>query len=186
MTESEAFLTSIEEVVNAGRAVVSGDDSVVVATMLEALISGRSVTFYADPARAQAVMRLYWSPGRIKEIGMEPVSKEERDKIEAELGIKDMGPMFSNRIECPCGGVYGAFEFMQQGLGEHGKHWVGAVVKLTNVAVLRINPTQDAFCPECRQLLLTNHWYSMYADDGTLIYGCCKGEIPGGPILTFA
>jgi hypothetical protein len=98
--------------------------------------------------------------------------------MESELGVKDMGPWFSNRVHCPCGGVYGAFEFMQQGLREHGRDFVGAVVELKNTAVLRINPTQDAFCPQCNQILIRGHWYGMYAPDGTLIYGCCSGEIP--------
>jgi hypothetical protein len=168
-------LSSIEAAVNGGRAVVSADDSIIVAMMQEALKNGRSATFYVSPVQAQAVMRLYYTPRRVKEIGMEAVSKEERDKIESELGVKDMGPWFSNRIQCPCGGVYGAFEFMEQGLRQHGRDWVGAVVQLKDTAVLRINPAQDAFCPKCGQILILGHWYGMYAPDGTLIYGCCSG-----------
>jgi hypothetical protein len=183
MKPSESLLSSIEALVAGGKAVVSADKSIIVAMMQEALSHGRSATFYVAPAQAQAVMRLYWSPWRIKEIGMTAVSKEERMRIENELGIKDMGPFFSNRIQCPCGGVYGAFEFMQQGLREHGRDMVGAIVELKNVAVLRINPEQDVICPSCRQIIITNHWYSMYTDDGKLIYGCCSGGT-SGPILT--
>lgn len=178
MQTSESLISSIEAVVNGGKAVVSADNSIIVAMMQEALKHGRSATFYVSPAQAGAVMRWYWTPGRIKEIGMEPVSMEERARIESELGVKDMGPFFSNRIECPCGGVYGAFEFMQQGLRQHGRDWVGAVVELKNASVIRINPAQDAFCPQCNHMLIRNHWYEMVADDGTLIYGCCSGEIP--------
>jgi ribosomal protein S27AE len=174
MQKSE--LSSIEAAVNGGMAVVSADDSIIIAMMHEALKNGRSATFYVSPAQAQAVMRLYYTPRRVKEIGMEAVSKEERDRIESELGVKDMGPMFSNRIQCgQCGGIYGAFEFMEQGLRQHGRDWVGAVVALKNAAVLRINPTQDAFCSRCGDIIIISHWYGMYAPDGTLIYGCCSG-----------
>jgi len=116
MHASESLLSSISAVVNGGKAVVSADNSIVIAMMQEALANGRCATFYVSPAQAQAVMRWYWTPGRIEEIGFEAVSKEERAKIESELGVRDMGPMFSNRIQCTlCPGVYGAFEFMEQG-----------------------------------------------------------------------
>ena len=68
---------------------------------------------------------------------------------------------------------------MQQGLREHGKNWVGAVFELKNTAVLRINPSQIAFCPNCNAGLIINHYYEMLDNRGTMIYGCCSGEIPG-------
>jgi hypothetical protein len=176
--ETVALLSSIETVVNGGKAVISADNSIIIAMMQEALKHGRSATFYVSPAQGQAVWRWYWTPGRIKEIGLEAVSKEERAKIESELGIQDTGPMFSNRIECPCGGVYGMFEFMQQGLREHDRDWIKAVMQLKNTCVLRVNPALDAFCPQCNQIIVVGHWYGMGASDGTLIYGCCSGEIP--------
>jgi hypothetical protein len=37
---------------------------------------------------------------------------------------------FSNHIHCSCGGIYGMFEFVEQGLRERGRDWVGAVVEL--------------------------------------------------------
>ena len=129
MHTSKSLLGSIEATINSGKAIVSADNSIIIALMQEALGSGRSATFYVSPAQAQAVMRWYWTPGRIKEIGMEPVSLEERAKIESELGVKDMGPFFSNRIQCPmCDGVYGAFEIhsagpprSRKGLGGSGR-----------------------------------------------------------------
>ena len=178
-TEMVALLRSIEAVVNGGKAVISADNSIIIAMMQETLKHGRSATFYVSPAQGRAVMRWYWTPGRIKEIGMEAVSKEERAKIESELGFKCVGPWFSNRIQCPCGGVYGMFEFMQQGLREHDRDWIKAVLELKNTSVLRINPALDAICPQCNQVLITGHWYEMPAPDGTLIYGCCSA----GPVL---
>jgi RNase P subunit RPR2 len=177
-------LSSIEAVVNGGKSVISADNSIIVAMMQEALRSGRSATFYVSPAQAQAVMRWYWTPGRIKEIGYEPVSDEERAKIESELGIKCVGTWFSNRIQCQtCGVVYGMFEFMQQGLREHDRDWIKAVLELKDTSVLRVNPALDAICANCNRFLIMGHWYGMHFDNGTLIYGCCSGG-DVGPILT--
>jgi hypothetical protein len=181
---SESLTSSIPPLVDRGKAVVTADESSIIGMMLHALNTGRSATFYVSPEQARAVMRLYWTSPRVKALGMQRVSDEERARIESELGVKDMGPMFSNRLECACGGVYGAYEFIEQGLQEHGKDWIGAIVALENTAVLRINPTQDAVCPSCRQLMLETHLYEMYTDSGKLLYGCCRGEIPG-PILAF-
>jgi RNase P subunit RPR2 len=179
-TEMVALLKSIDGVVNAGKAIVSADHSIIIAMVQEALNHGRSATFYVSPEQGQAVMRWYWTPGRVREIGMEAVSTEERAKIVAELGFKCSGTWFSNRLQCPCGGVYGMFEFMQQGLREHDRDWIKAVLDLKHTAVLRINPGTDAFCPQCHNVFITGHWYQMQFDNGTLIYGCCKG---GGTIL---
>ena len=178
--ELVAMLSSIEAAVNGGKAVVSADNSIIVSMVQEALTRGRSATFYVSPAQAQAVMRWYWTPGRVREIGYEPVSKDERARIESELGFKCAGSWFSNRIACQrCGDVYGMFEFMQQGLREHDRDWIKAVLDLKNTSVLRINPALDAICASCREIIILGHWYGMYAEDGTLIYGCCSGEIPG-------
>ena len=173
--EFVTLLNSIESTVNGGKAVVSADNSVIVAIMQETLRQGRSATFYVSPAQAQALMRWYWTPGRVKEIGMELVSKEERARIETELGFQCAGTWFSNRVECPCGGVYGMFEFIQQGLREHDRDWIKAVLDLKDTSVIRINPALDAFCPRCNQALITGHWYSMKMPNGTLSYGCCSG-----------
>lgn len=177
MQPSEALLGSIEAVAAGGRAVVSADNSVIIAMMQETAKHGRSATFYVTPAQAGAFFRWYWTPRRVKEIGMEQVSKEEREKIERELGVKDMGPWYSNRIQCSCGGGYGAFEFVQQGLREHGRDWLGVAVEMKDASIVRINPTQTAFCPVCNAILIINHDYWMTMPNGTLSYGCCSGEI---------
>jgi hypothetical protein len=177
--EMVALLHSIEAVVNGGKAVISADNSIIVAMMQEALKHGRSATFYVSPAQADALMRWYWTDARIKEIGIEPVSQEERAKIEKELGLTCTGSMFSNRIQCPCGGVYGMFEFMQQGLREHDRDWIKAVQQLKNASVIRINPAQDAVCAACNRMLIRHHHYGMREPDKeTLIYGCCRGVLP--------
>ena len=181
MQTSGSFIKSIESVVKGGGAVVSADNSIIIAMMQEALKVGRTATFYVSPEQAKAVLRWHWTPGRRKEWGMEPISKEERDRIESELRLKAPAG-FSNYIRCQCGGTYGAYEFMEQGLRIHGRDFVEAILDLKNTGVLRINPSQDAFCPKCDQKLIVYHNYEMFAPDGTWIYACCSGEIPG-PIL---
>ena len=104
-------------------------------------------------------------------------SKEEKAKIESELGFKCEGTWFSNRIQCTCGGVYGMFEFIQQGLREHDRDWIKAVLELKNTSVIRVNPALDAFCPQCHQAFIHGHWYQMKMPNGTLSYGCCKGGV---------
>lgn len=178
MRDQEKLLKSIEQVVKSGKMIVAADRGVIIAMMREALKNGQTATFYAPPDQAQAIMRMYWSPRKIKEIGMERISEPERKRIEAELGVPAPAG-FSNYIHCDnCGSVYGEFEFMEQGIREHGKDWVKGVLELQDTAVLRINPTQEAFCRGCNLVLTPGHWYRMQADDGTLIYGCCTGEIP--------
>jgi hypothetical protein len=178
--ETVALLSSIEAAVNGGKAVISADNSIIIAMMQEALKHGRSATFYVSPAQGEALMRWYWTDGKLKEVGMEAVSSEEKAKIESELGLGGWGQMFSNRIECPCGGVYGMFEFMEQGLREHDRDWIKAVMELKNTSVLRINPALDAFCPQCHLILQKGHHYEMKMPNGTLSYGCCRG----GTVLT--
>lgn len=174
MAKEETLLKSIEKTVNEGKAVVTADNSVVIAMMQGAFENGRSATFYVAPIIAQAVMRWYWTPQQIKEIGLEPVSIEERKKIESELGAK-VGIYFSNRLECGiCGHIYGGFEFIEQGIRVHGKGWVNAIMALKNVSVIRINPAQDAICPICNQPLAGGHYYEMRGGPrNDLSYACC-------------
>jgi hypothetical protein len=58
-------------------------------------------------------------------------------------------------------------------------------MELKNTAVLRINPIQALICPECNERLMRIiEYYECVRDDGKLLYGCCRGEIPPPPILT--
>ncbi|MGX1757205.1 hypothetical protein ACWIG5_09895 [Streptomyces lydicus] len=166
-----ASLNAIDAVVGNDHAVISADDGNVVATVQEALCNGRSATFYISSIQAAAVKSWYWTPRRIKERGMEPVSREERYRIESDLGIRDIGTSYSNRIRCECGSVYGAFEFIQQGIREHGKDAVDAALDLTNAYILRVNPATDPVCASCQERILVGHEYDMAAR-----YGCCRSE----------
>ncbi|MEU9713986.1 hypothetical protein [Streptomyces sp. NPDC047976] len=161
----------IDAMVGEGKVVMSADDSAVVAVVQDALRAGRSMTFYLSRKQAEAFKAWYWSPQRIKDRGMEPVSREERKRITSKLGVKDIGPAYSNRIDCACGAQYGAFEFIEQGIGEHGRETVDAVLALENTYVLRVNPPTRTVCSVCRTVVLVSHEYDM-----TGRYGCSRSE----------
>ncbi|MFJ8162315.1 hypothetical protein ACIRBY_15480 [Streptomyces sp. NPDC096136] len=161
----------IDAMVGEGKVVMSADDSAVVAAVQDALRVGRSVTFYLSLKQADAFRSWYWSPRRIKDRGMEPVSREERRRITSKLGVKDIGPAYSNRLDCACGARYGAFEFIEQGIAEHGREAVEAVLALENTYVLRVNPATPAVCSVCRSVVLVGHEYDM-----TGRYGCSRSE----------
>jgi hypothetical protein len=182
--EVVALLGSIEALVKSGKGVVSADNSIIIAMVQEALKAGRTdVTFFVSPEQATAVMQWYLTPARIKAMDVELVSKEELAKIESELGVH-LAAASSSRGQCSNGHAYGLFEFIQQGLREHGGDYVRATMNLKSAAVLRINPVQHLICAKCNENLILFHkdLYSCHRDDGKLLYGCCKGEIPG-PIL---
>jgi hypothetical protein len=172
-----AMLKTAEAAVKGGSVVVSADNSVVVTMVQEALQAGRSVTFFTSPEQATAVMSWFWTPRRIKEVGMQLVSKEEMAKIDYELGIKSQGTWFSNRVACEnCGHVYGMFEFIQQGIAEHGRDFVDATLDLKNTSVIRVNPQSKSICPNCKVMSGTSHWYDMRGPLGDATYGCCRVE----------
>lgn len=168
--ESTSF-TDIDALVRDGKVVMSADDGTVVAAVQDALRAGRSVTFYLSRAQAAAVKAWYWTPQRVESRGMEPVSREERERITSELGIKDIGPAHSNRIACECGAQYGAFEFIEQGIAEHGRKAVDAVLDLEYAYVLRVNPVTPAICSVCRTTVIVGHEYDMASR-----YGCSRSE----------
>ncbi|MFE6835065.1 hypothetical protein ACFVFI_09545 [Streptomyces sp. NPDC057705] len=154
-------LTEIDALVRDGKIVMSGDDSAVVAAVQDTLKAGRSVTFCLSPGPAEAFKAWYWSPRRIKDRGMEPVSREERERITSELGVKDIGPAHSHRIDGECGAQYGAFELIAQGIEEHGKESVDAVLALEDAYVLRVIPVTPAVCAACGARILVGHEYDM-------------------------
>lgn len=167
--ESQPALASIEAIIQDGKAVISADNSTIVEAVKDAVRYGRVATFYLSHYQAQMVNRLYWTPERIKQFGMEPVPQEEKERIQRELGVRDTGHLYSNRVECECGETYGAFEFLAQGIREHGREMVGAVLDFENTSVIRINPPAVAICTNCNRKLLAGHYYCWVNG-----YGCCQ------------
>ncbi|WP_051661179.1 hypothetical protein [Bosea sp. 117] len=179
-------LEAAESLVNEGTCVISADYGSILAAVKDAVESGRSATFYVSAETARRINEWYWTPERKKELRVEDISPEEKARIEKELGLRD-ALVFSNRTPCEkCGNIYGAFEFLQQGLQEHGRSTVEAVMAMRNVALIRVNPTEVAVCPNCSEKITRGgklvegrivggtevpHYYG-----GTRAYaGCCRG-----------
>jgi hypothetical protein len=168
----ESVLAHIEAVAGSGKATISADDSTVVAIVRETITSGKSASFYLTPDQSNAVRAWYWTPERVKTSGIRVVSSEEAARIESELGISNIASFRCNRIQCECGHVYGAYEFLQQGIREHGVDAVRSVFALENSRFHRANPSLVAVCPDCNALLGDGIEYD--CDN----YGGCSYEPP--------
>jgi hypothetical protein len=148
----ESMLTHIDAVSGSGKVIISADESTVVEIVKETINSGRSASFYLTDDQAKAVKAWYWTPERIKASKIQPVSNEEKARIKAELGIEVHSFRFSP-IQCECGHIYGGFEFLQQGVRDHGVNSVRAVFNMKNAMFLQANPTIVPICPNCDQML---------------------------------
>ncbi|QHC25958.1 hypothetical protein [Streptomyces sp. GS7] len=186
----ENRIAAIDAMVDNATCVVSASDGAILEIVAKAVQSGASATFYVSRSQAKAINAWYWTPERRKQLGVEDVSPEELHKIEEELGLKDV-IAFSNRIPCEkCGHVYGAFEFLQQGIREHGRAGLEAVLGMENTSLIRVNPSEVPVCPNCGENVTDSggasgeriiggtpdgpppgaHWYG-----GTSAYaGCCR------------
>jgi hypothetical protein len=166
------LLAHIEAITGAGKATISADDNDIVAIVKESIRSGKRASFYLSAAQTNAIRAWYWTPARVKASGIKVISSDERSKIQSELGIENIESFRCTRTECVCGHVYGAFEFLQQGIREHGVDAVRLVFELKNSTFLQSNPTFVLVCPNCQQLLGGGIEYDC---DG---YGGCSYQEP--------
>ena len=167
-----SFLTNIEAIVGDGKAVISGDDYNILAVVKATIRSGKSASFYLSRDQANALRAWYWTPERVEASGLKVVSSEEKARIESELGIENIGSFRFTSVQCSCGHIYGAFEFLQQGIQEHGIDTVRAVFALKNSTVFRVNPSLALICPNCKHVLDP----SDLTYEGDTYGGCCFGE----------
>jgi hypothetical protein len=91
-------LDHFDAAVEYGGSVISCESSIIVTSIKKTIESGRAATFYVTKAQFDAIRQWYWTPERRKRLKVESVSLEEKQKIESELGIKDAGIPYSNRI----------------------------------------------------------------------------------------
>jgi len=167
----EMDISSIVALVKQGKTVVSGEDSMIVDAVLRATEEKRRATFYVSRILKDEIMARYWTPERVEEVGLMPVSLEEAGRIKADFGL-DVGG-YSNRFDCPrCGHGYGAYEFLKQGIEEHGREVPESILSMEDTAVIQVNPVQIPVCPNCGlpMGLMRAHHYSYNPG-----YGCCKG-----------
>jgi hypothetical protein len=164
-------LTHIEAIVGDRKATISADDCNIVAIVQDAIRSGKTASFYLSRDQAKTVRSWYWTAERLKASGIKAITSDEKARIESELGIENMKSFRCSRIQCECGHVYGAFEFLQQGIREHGEDAVKAVFALKNSTFLQANPAFVLICPNCHQLLGDGIEY-----DCDEYGGCCYQE----------
>lgn len=145
----ETTLQRIDDVVKSGKLVISGDDETIVAIVKSAILNDLSASFYLTRQQADAVKAWYWTPERIKTIGLKPISPEEERRIKTELGIKNIHNFRYAPFKCECGRLYGAFDFFQQGVRQHGLQVVNAVFSLQNSTLFQVNPSFVPTCPDC-------------------------------------
>jgi hypothetical protein len=181
---------AIEDIVRQGKAVVSSEDSATIEWAIQAITEGRTATLYCKPIVFEAIRRWYWTPERAKIVGFKPISAEQSARVKSDFDIEVDG--LANSVDCPrCGHVYSTYEFIHQGIEEHGEEHVRAAFSLKQAAILQINPVQDTICRNCRLHILFapagsygNYDYEYRCLENNA-YACCRTTILGpGPILT--
>ncbi|MEV5570720.1 hypothetical protein AB0L06_11760 [Spirillospora sp. NPDC052269] len=177
---------AIEALVHQGKSVVSVEDSAIIEWAIKAIEGGRTATLYLKPTVFQAIRRWYWTPERVEHVGLQPISAEQIARIKADFGIEVDGN--ANSLNCPrCGHCYSTYEFIQQGIEEHGLEVVRDTFSLTRVALLQIHPVQNITCRNCRLSMLIRveaedgegfgnygGYYYDYACSQGNAYACCQ------------
>jgi hypothetical protein len=145
-------LEQIDEIVKSGKLLMSGDNETMVAIVKAAILNNLTVSIYLTHHQAEEIKAWYWTPERVERSGLNPISPEEISKISG-LGVKNIDNFRYSSFECECGHVYGAFDFFQQGINEHGLEAVNAVFASKNFTLFQVNPTFVRICPSCGRAL---------------------------------
>jgi hypothetical protein len=172
----------IETLVHQGKTVVSSEDSATVEWAIRAITEGKTATLYCKPTVFEAIRKWYWTPERAEIVGFKPISAEVAARVKSDFNIEVDG--YANSLNCPrCGHVYSTYEFIQQGIEEHGEELVRAAFSLKRAAIVQINPVQDTICRNCRLhiLLAGTGIYGSYDYEYRCnlnnAYACCKAII---------
>jgi hypothetical protein len=180
---------TIEAIVRQGKTVVSSEDSAVIEWAIKSIEEGRTATLYCKPTVFEAIRRWYWTPERAEIVGFQPISAELSARVKSDFNIEVDG--YANSLNCPrCGHVYSTYEFIQQGIEEHGEEHVRAAFSLKRVAIVQINPVQDTICRNCRLHILISvggpgggGTYGSYDYEYRCIennaYACCRAILVG-------
>lgn len=165
---------AIEALVKIGKTVISAEDSTVIDLAMKAIEEGRTATFYVKLAIFTEIIERYWTPKRVTVANLEPISLEEVSRIKADFNI-ELDGCLSSQETCPrCGSIYGTYEFIQQGIKEHGERVVKAVFSFEGVSVLQIHPRQNIICQTCDLVLATVVGpHSYIYRDWNHSYACC-------------
>jgi hypothetical protein len=172
------MLDDIDSVVGNGKAVITAGDKEVLEIVKEVILRDASASFYLTEAQAAEVNDWYWTPERVELTGIKLISKEEDDRIRAELGIINLKNFRYAPLTCECGHEYGAFDFLKQGVEQHGLDAVNAVFALENSTFFQVNPNLVPVCPDCNRTLLRagGGWYNCDGYGGCC---CCADQVFG-------
>jgi hypothetical protein len=167
----KANFSAIEAVIDQGKSVVSSDDASKVEWALKAIREGKTATLYVSKPVLQAILKRYWTPKRIEFVGLKPIAVEDVAKIKSDFGIEIGG--YANTVECPrCGHLYSTYEFIQQGIEEHGEEVVRSTFSFKG-GVFQINPNQVPICRNCGLIIIWGHYNYLYnGPDGRPEYAC--------------
>ncbi|MEO5980126.1 MAG: hypothetical protein ABIS36_24340 [Chryseolinea sp.] len=173
---------SIETLLNQGKTVISAEDSAIIELALKITEEGKTATFYLKDTLFTEVIRrrVATSDGAAATGDLEPLSSEEAARIKADFEIELDGA--STKEICPrCKSIYGTYEFIQQGVKEHGKDAVKAVFSLKGVSVLQIHPRQNTTCQTCGFVFAFAHRLNVKMGPHGYVYrshnhgyGCCR------------
>lgn len=179
-----ASFRAIETLVHQGKAVVSSENSAMVEWATVAIAEGRTVTLYLKPTVFEAIRHWYWTPERIELVGLKPLSAEQVERVKADFDLEIDG--YANSVDCPrCGRSYSTYEFIQQGIEEHGREVVRSTFSLRQAAILQINPVQNLICRNCRLHILSSiregavrihYHYDYWCSQGNA-YACCSSYV---------
>lgn len=144
-----ADLEAAKALVKHGKAVISAEDSIVVELALKLIEEGRTATLYLkDDVFRDVLQRRYATQEGAAKLNLEPIATEEATQIKDSFGLELDG--WSSKETCPrCESVYGTYQFIQQGIKEHGEAAVRAVFSLDGVSVLQTHPRQNTICQTC-------------------------------------
>lgn len=62
MPKKDFPINNVDKLVASGKAIISGDRSVILSTVQSAIRSGQSTTFYVSREQGLAILRWYWTP----------------------------------------------------------------------------------------------------------------------------
>lgn len=163
---------AIEALVDQGKSVVSSDDASAVELALDTVRRGRTATLYVSKPVLQAILSRYWTPKRVDFAGLRPIPADETARIKEDFDLDVDG--YANSLECPrCHSHYSTYEFIQQGIKEHGEKAVKATFSFSG-GVFQANPRQVPVCQRCGLIIIGVGTYNyLYRDrDGRPEYAC--------------
>jgi len=138
----------IQDLVKQGKSVITADDSTTIDMVLNAIAERKTATFYLKPLVFSEIWKRHWTLERASKASLKAIDTAEAARIKSDFKIELDG--WSSVETCPrCQASYGTYQFIQQGIKEHGEDAVRAVFSLEDVGILQVHPRQNTRCQGC-------------------------------------